>query len=157
MTALTVRRARRDDVAAIVALIAADQLGAAREAPDDPAPYLAAFEAIDADPHQYLAVAEHDGELVGTLQLTFLPGLSHRGAWRAQIEAVRIAEPRRGAGLGTALIGWAVDAARERGCRLVQLTSNATRADAHRFYTRLGFTPSHVGFKLTLTPDPAGT
>lgn len=150
MTALTVRRACADDVTAIVALIAADQLGASREAPDDPASYLAAFEAIDTDPNQYLAVAELDGELVGTLQLTFLPGLSHRGAWRAQIEAVRIAESRRGAGLGSALIAWALDSARERGCRMVQLTSNASRADAHRFYTRLGFTPSHVGFKLAL-------
>lgn len=150
MTELTVRRARRGDVPAIVALIAADQLGAGREAPDDPAPYLAAFAAIDADANQYLAVAELDGALVGTLQLTYLPGLSHRGAWRAQIEAVRIAEAHRGTGLGTALIEWAIGQARERGCRMVQLTSNASRDGAHRFYTRLGFVGSHVGFKLVL-------
>jgi len=147
---LTVRRARRDDVAPIVALIAADQLGATRESVTEPGPYLAAFDAIDADANQYLAVAEVAGELVGTLQLTLLPGLSHRGAWRAQVEAVRIAEAHRGTGLGTALMGWAIAYARDHGCRIVQLTSNATRADAHRFYTRLGFTPSHVGFKLTL-------
>jgi GNAT superfamily N-acetyltransferase len=150
MSELTVRRARRDDVTAIVALIAADQLGAGRETPDDPAPYLAAFDAIDADANQYLAVAEFGGALVGTLQLTFLPGLSHRGGWRAQIEAVRIAEPHRGGGLGSELIGWAIERARERGCRMVQLTSNASRDGAHRFYTRLGFAPSHVGFKLAL-------
>ncbi|BCJ35100.1 N-acetyltransferase [Actinocatenispora thailandica] len=150
MTDLTVRRARREDVTALVALIAADQLGAGRETPDDPAPYLAAFAAIDADPNQYLAVAELNGEPIGTLQLTYLPGLSHRGGWRAQIEAVRIAEAHRGSGLGSALIEWAIGRARERGCRMVQLTSNATRDDAHRFYTRLGFVPSHVGFKLPL-------
>ncbi|GAA4213774.1 GNAT family N-acetyltransferase [Actinocatenispora rupis] len=147
---LTVRQAHRADVAAIVAMLADDPLGATREAPDDPAPYLAAFTAIDADPNQYLAVAEVGGELVGTLQLTYLPGLSHRGAWRAQIEAVRVARSHRGGGLGTALVRWAVDTARERGCHLVQLSSNASRTDAHRFYTRLGFTASHVGFKLTL-------
>lgn len=150
MTDLTVRRATRDDVPALVALIAADQLGAGRETPDDPAPYLAAFDAIDADANQYLAVAELDGALVGTLQLTYLPGLSHRGGWRAQIEAVRIAEPHRGSGLGSELIGWAIERARQRGCRMVQLTSNASRDGAHRFYTRLGFAPSHVGFKLAL-------
>lgn len=147
---LTVRQAHRADVAAIVAMLADDPLGATREAPDDPAPYLAAFTAIDADPNQYLAVAEVGGELVGTLQLTYLPGLSHRGAWRAQIEAVRVARSHRGGGLGTALVRWAVDTAREHGCHLVQLSSNASRTDAHRFYTRLGFTASHVGFKLTL-------
>ncbi|BCJ30759.1 GNAT family N-acetyltransferase [Actinocatenispora sera] len=150
MTELTVRRARPADVPAIVALIAADQLGAGRETPDDPVPYLAAFAAIDADANQYLAVAELDGALVGTLQLTYLPGLSHRGGWRAQIEAVRIAEPHRGSGLGSDLIAWAIGQARDRGCRMVQLTSNATRDGAHRFYTRLGFVPSHVGFKLAL-------
>jgi GNAT superfamily N-acetyltransferase len=150
MTDLTIRRATRADVPTIVSMIANDQLGATRESLDDTGPYLAAFDAIDADANQYLAVAEDGGEIVGTLQLSFLPGLSHRGAWRGQIEAVRIADGRRGSGLGSELIRWAVAAARARGCRMVQLTSNASRGDAHRFYARLGFTPSHVGFKLSL-------
>ncbi len=150
MNGATVRRARRADVAAIVAMLADDPLGATRESIDDQEPYLAAFAALDADPNQYLAVAEDGGALVGTLQLTFIPGLSHQGSWRAQIEAVRVAPARRGDGLGTYLIDWAIGMARERGCRMVQLTSNAGREDAHRFYTRLGFAPSHVGFKLSL-------
>ncbi len=150
MNPVTVRRARRSDVPAIVAMLADDPLGATRESTDDQEPYLAAFAALDADPNQYLAVAEDGGELVGTLQLTFIPGLSHQGSWRAQIEAVRVAPTRRGSGLGTYLIGWAIDAARDRGCRMVQLTSNASREDAHRFYARLGFARSHVGFKLSI-------
>ncbi|MGA8116601.1 MAG: GNAT family N-acetyltransferase [Actinocatenispora sp.] len=150
MNDLTIRRARREDVPAIVALLADDALGAGRESPTDQAPYLAAFEALDGDPNQYLAVAELGGEVVGTLQLTFLPGLSHRGGWRAQVEAVRIAESQRGSGLGTVLIRWSVERAREHGCRMVQLSSHASRTEAHRFYRKLGFHDSHVGFKLGL-------
>jgi GNAT superfamily N-acetyltransferase len=145
-----IRRATEEDVPAIVALLAQDVLGATRESLDDMTPYRKAFQGIDADPNQFLAVAERDGEVVGTLQLTYLSGLSRMGGTRAQIEAVRVRATERGTGLGSRLITWAVDQARERGCILVQLTSDSTRTDAHRFYEQLGFTASHVGFKLTL-------
>lgn len=145
-----VRRATRDDVRAIVALIAADQIGATRDG-GDLAPYERAFEQIDRDPAQLLvAVVDQDDDVVGTLQLTFIPGLARRGAFRAQIEAVRVREDLRGRGMGHALFTWAIEEARERGCALVQLTSDKRREDAHRFYGRLGFTASHVGFKLRL-------
>ncbi|TCO57013.1 ribosomal protein S18 acetylase RimI-like enzyme [Actinocrispum wychmicini] len=146
---IEIRRARADDVSTIVELIANDQLGARREQPGDPR-YLAAFEEIDTDPNQFLAVVDRDGEVVGTLQLTVTPGLSRKGMRRATIEAVRIRADQRGEGLGQRLIEWAVDQARERGCGLVQLTTDASRDDAHRFYQRLGFTPSHVGMKRRL-------
>lgn len=134
---------------AIVGLLADDHLGALREQPGDPA-YLAAFDLVDGDPRQLLMVAESDGELVGTMQLTFIPGLSRRGALRAQIEAVRVRSDRRGYGLGRELVLWAIDAARERGCVMVQLTSDNSREAAHRFYERLGFRTTHVGMKLPL-------
>jgi GNAT superfamily N-acetyltransferase len=148
---LEIRRARRDDVPAILALLADDAIAATRgvtaEVSDE---QFTAFAAIDSDPHQLLWVAQDGDELVGTLQLTFIPGLSRNGAWRAQIEAVRVAADRRGSGLGTEFIKAAIEEARRRGCRLVQLTSDKRRGDAHRFYDRLGFTPSHTGFKLAL-------
>ena len=150
MDDITIRRATGADLPAVVALLADDVLGAARESPGDPGPYEAAFAEIDRDPQHLLLVAERAGAVVGTAQLTFLPGLSHRGATRAQIEAVRIGAAARGTGLGGRLIGWCVDRARERGCTMVQLTSDATRHDAHRFYERLGFEPTHLGFKLPL-------
>jgi GNAT superfamily N-acetyltransferase len=131
-------------------MLADDPLGATRETPDDPAPYEDAFVRIDADPGQHLVVAERDGRVVGTVQLTVIPGLSRRGATRALIEAVRVHREERGGGLGTQLIEWAVEEARRRGCAVVQLTSDATRTDAHRFYERLGFAASHVGFKRML-------
>ncbi|NKE63086.1 GNAT family N-acetyltransferase [Lentzea sp. PSKA42] len=131
-------------------MLADDPLGATRERPGDPA-YLKAFEVIDADPHQYLAVAVDDsGEVVGTLQLTFTSGLSRLGMTRATIEAVRVRADQRGSGLGEHLMRWAIDEARARGCGLMQLTTDASRTDAHRFYERLGFTASHVGMKLSL-------
>jgi GNAT superfamily N-acetyltransferase len=145
-----VRRAVRGDVATIVDLLAADQIGATRDG-GDLAPYEQAFAAIDADPaHLLVVLADSAGAVVGTLQLAFLPGLARRGALRAQIEAVRVREDLRGRGLGEALIGWAIEESRRRGCGLVQLTSDKRRADAHRFWDRLGFTPSHEGFKLRL-------
>ncbi|MHA7866668.1 MAG: GNAT family N-acetyltransferase [Salipiger thiooxidans] len=152
MTEVTIRRATKADVAAIVAMLADDPLGATREQPGPPLPeaYLDAFRRIDADPNQLLAVAERDGAVIGTLQITFLAGLSRLGATRGQIEAVRVAAQARGMGLGGTLIDWAVEQCRERGCVLVQLTSDASRKDAHRFYERLGFTASHVGFKRPL-------
>ena len=152
-TTAALRRARAGDVSAIVTLLADDQLGAAREAALDPEglqPYLEAFGAIDADPAHLLLVAEAGGHLVATMQLSFLPGLARRGALRAQVEAVRVAASQRSTGLGTAMITWAVDEARRRGCALVQLTTDKRRTDAHRFYARLGFTASREGFKLTL-------
>ena len=121
-----------------------------RETPDDLTPYYAAFEKIHRDHNQLLAVMAQGDTVFGTLQLSFMPGLSHRGAWRCEIEAVRIASGLRGAGLGELLVRWAIEEARARGCRLVQLTSDSTRTDAHRFYQRLGFAQSHQGFKFTL-------
>lgn len=144
------RDARRDEVGLILGLIAEDQLGAARERPDDLAPYLAAFDAIAADPDNRLLVWEEGGEVLGCLQLTFIPGLSRRGAWRAQIEAVRVARARRGGGIGARMMQAAVALARERGCSLVQLTTDKRRPEAHRFYARLGFVASHEGMKLPL-------
>ncbi|MEU1901856.1 GNAT family N-acetyltransferase [Nocardiopsis dassonvillei] len=147
---ITIDRARAEDVAAIVAMLADDELGARREDPGNLTPYLAAFEVIDADPHQFLAVARRGDRVVGTLQLTFLPALSHRGATRAQVEAVRVHSDVRGGGLGTDLLAWAEEEARRRGAAMLQLTSDASREDAHRFYERLGYTASHVGFKKRL-------
>lgn len=146
---LIIRDAIRADVPAIVDMLADDPLGATREHPGDPA-YLAAFDALSGDPRQLLVVAEIGGEVVGTLQLSLLPGLSRRGATRGLIEAVRVRSDQRGGGLGARLITWAIDTARERGCALVQLTTDASRTDAHRFYERLGFVASHVGMKLQL-------
>ena len=147
------RTAQEADVAAVIDLIAADQLGATRDGVRDAADlaaYTAAFRSIDADPAHLLVVAEHAGQIVGTFQVSFLPGLARRGALRAQIEAVRVAESQRGSGLGAAMMRWAIDEARRRGCALVQLTSDKARADAHRFYARLGFVASHEGMKLAL-------
>jgi GNAT superfamily N-acetyltransferase len=152
LTDLVFRPARESDLRAIVAMLADDHLGAAREAIAEPLPqsYRAAFAAIDEDPNQLLLVAEQAGVLVGSLQLFFLPGLSYQGAWRAQIEAVRIAAPLRGKGLGRRLIQHAIGLAKARGCHLMQLSTHKSRAAAHRFYEQLGFVKSHEGMKLAL-------
>ncbi|MGY1691139.1 GNAT family N-acetyltransferase [Geodermatophilus sp. SYSU D01105] len=143
------RRATADDVPALVALLTDDPLGRDREAADL-APYRQAFAAVDTDP-AHLLVAVTDGpDVVGTAQLTVLPGLSRGGTTRLQVEGVRVRADRRGAGVGAALFGWVVEEGRRRGCGLVQLTTDAVRADAHRFYERLGFVASHVGFKREL-------
>ncbi|MFJ2891725.1 GNAT family N-acetyltransferase [Streptomyces sp. NPDC087305] len=147
---LEIRAAVTDDIPAIVGMLADDPLGSQRESPDDLTPYLAALERLAADPNQHLVVAVREGRVVGTLQLTIVPGLSRKGATRSIIEAVRIHADERGSGLGTQLIEWAIDESRRQDCQLVQLTSDVTRTDAHRFYERLGFTASHVGFKLPL-------
>jgi GNAT superfamily N-acetyltransferase len=151
-TDITIRRATRADIPAIVHLLADDPLGQKRERDEDPIPdaYYAAFERIDADPRNRLVVVEALGEVVGTLQLTMLPYLTHQGGTRAQIEAVRVDRRYRGRGVGHALFVWAIEQARNDGCRLVQLTTNAEREDAQRFYARLGFVASHVGMKLDL-------
>ena len=147
---MLVRRATRQDVPAIIALLMEDPLGATRETQGEHAAYLTAFEAIDSDPAHELVVLDDGGEVVGTLQLTLLPGLSRNGALRAQIEAVRIASSRRDQGRGEQLVTWAIEESRRRGAVVVQLTTDASRTDAHRFYERLGFVASHVGMKLPL-------
>lgn len=146
----SLRRARKGDLPRILALLADDQLGAARESADDPAPYERAFDAIDADPAHLLVVGELNGDVVATFQLSYIPGLSRKGSWRSQIEAVRVSDVLRGKGVGALMIQWAIDQARERGCSLVQLTTDKSRTAAHRFYERLGFVASHEGMKLTL-------
>ncbi|MHA7305384.1 GNAT family N-acetyltransferase [Arthrobacter sp. TMN-49] len=150
----TLRRAEVSDVGPIVELIARDQLRASAESADPAkrAPYLAAFQAIDADPAHLLCVVDDEGgAVVATMQLTLLPGLARGGATRMQIEAVRVDEVLRGNGVGSAMIRWAVAEAGRRGAALVQLTSDGSRLDAHRFYGRLGFVRSHAGFKLRLS------
>lgn len=152
----SLRPAARADLPAILRLLADDRLGAVREETSDPAPYEAAFEAIDADPAHLLLVGELAPEqggparVVATFQLSFLPGLSRRGSWRAQLEAVRVAAELRGQGVGAAMVGWALEESRRRGCSLVQLTTDKSRTAAHRFYERLGFAASHEGMKLQL-------
>ena len=153
VTPATFRRATLHDLDAVIRLLGDDDLGRSRERPDDPAArpaYVTAFAAIDADANQLLVVAEVDGVVAGCLQLTFIPGLTLAGTWRAQIEGVRISSSARGAGVGTEMLHWAIDRARERGCGLVQLTTDKRRSDAHRFYASLGFVGSHEGMKLKL-------
>lgn len=148
------RIATRDDVPAVLALLADDAISQQRgfgEVADEVAPSIwDAFQAIEDDPHNELIVAVQDDTVVGTCQLTYLPGLSRGGAWRMQIEAVRIHSGLRGNGLGATMMRWAIDRARDRGCAMIQLTSDNQRVAAHRFYERLGFTASHVGMKLKL-------
>jgi ribosomal protein S18 acetylase RimI-like enzyme len=146
------RRATMADLPAIVRLLADDELGQAREDASDPpnAAYRAAFEAIERDPNQLLAVVEHIGAIIGCLQLSFIPGLSRLGMWRGQIESVRIASTQRGGGIGRAMFEWAIGECRARGCGLVQLTTDKSRPDAIRFYESLGFVASHEGMKLAL-------
>ncbi|MEU9267771.1 MULTISPECIES: GNAT family N-acetyltransferase [unclassified Streptomyces] len=147
---LEIRAAVAEDIPAIVGMLADDPLGAQRESPDDLSPYLTALERLTADPNQRLVVAVREGQVVGTLQLTIIPGLSRRGSTRSIIEGVRVHADERGSGLGTRFIEWAIEESRRENCQLVQLTSDSTRTDAHRFYERLGFVASHVGFKLQL-------
>lgn len=149
---IAIRPAGRTDMPAIVALLADDPLGRARENPGDLAPYLAAFDDIAAQGGNCVLVAERDHVIIGCLQLTLIPGLARRGAKRGQVEGVRVAASCRGQGIGERLIRHAIEMARAAGCALVQLTSDNARADAHRFYERLGFVASHAGFKLEIRP-----
>ncbi len=148
------RSATEADLPAIVSLLADDMIAASREGGSgsngEPSAYLTAFHEVDADPRNHLVVADIDGEVAGTLQLTYIPGVSRMGTERAQIEAVRVAAAHRSRGLGREMIAWAIDQARARGCGLVQLTSDKRRTDAIRFYASLGFEPTHEGMKLPL-------
>ena len=144
------REASRADLPAVIGLLVDDMLGKARDHPVVDEAYEAAFAAIDADPRNFLMVADDDGEIVGCLQLSYLPGLGRHGAERCQLESVRIKSDRRGTGVGSEFTTWAIEQARSRGCALVQLTSDKRRTGAHRFYARLGFVASHEGMKLML-------
>ena len=148
------RPATLGDLPAIVALLDDDENSKGREDPSLPldARYIAAFGAIDRDPNQESIVAELHGRIVGTMQLTYIPGIAFRGAWRGVIEAVRVASDVRGQRIGAEMIAWAVERCRARGCDFAQLMSMRTRENAHRFYERLGWTKSHYGFKLKLKP-----
>jgi ribosomal protein S18 acetylase RimI-like enzyme len=146
----SLRRATKADLPQILQLLADDQLGSTREGSDDPSPYERAFDAIDSDPAHLLVVGELGGDVVATFQLSFIPGLSRKGSWRAQIEGVRVAKKLRGQGTGALMMQWAIEHARTSGCSLVQLTTDKSRPAAHRFYERLGFVASHEGMKLTL-------
>ena len=147
-----IRLARREDLSAIIEMLADDPLGQTREDTSEPpaAVYTSAFAALETDPNNELVVMERKGAVVGCLQLTFIPGLSRKGAWRAQIESVRIASSLRGEGLGRRLFEWAIARARDKDCALVQLTTDKARPEALRFYESLGFQASHEGMKLAL-------
>ncbi|WP_105386012.1 GNAT family N-acetyltransferase [Neorhizobium alkalisoli] len=149
---LLIRRARETDLAALIALFAADEIGGHGDTTEEAAfeDYLRAFHVIDASQNEQLFVAERDGEVVGTFQILFNRTLTGRGSLSMIIEAVQTRGDMRGQGIGAQMIGHAIEEAKRRDCRLVQLTSNVTRADAHRFYERLGFARSHFGFKMKL-------
>jgi GNAT superfamily N-acetyltransferase len=149
-SSIIIRRARRDDLEAIVAMLADDALGAARERIEDPLPavYFRAFDVLDRDPNIQLVVAEEQGLVVACLQLCVLPGLSSQGASRALIEDVRVASRRRSRGVGEQLVQWAMSEARAKGCKLVEILTHQSRVDAQRFYERLGFQRSHVGMTM---------
>ena len=149
---LKIRQAKREDLPEIVRLLADDFLGSTRERYESPLPesYLKAFAEIEADKNNLLMVAERDGEIVGTFQLTFTPSISFQGGKRATIESVRTEAKHRGQGIGGEMMRWAIDRAREENCISLQLATHGDRADAHRFYERLGFKKTHLGMKLNL-------
>jgi len=150
---ITYRPATRADLPFMVALIAEDDVSdVPMDDPSDPSgpAYVAGFDAIESDPNQVLVIAEREGKPIGTLQITYLPGIARKGMWRGLIESVHIIPPERSKGYGSEMIRWAIEQCRERGCGMVQLTSNKKRVDAHRFYRTLGFDQSHEGFKLYL-------
>ena len=160
---IRIRPATAEDLPDIVAMLADDPLGARRErfASPLPASYLRAFEAIERDPNNELVVAEEAGagaaaRVIGVLQLTCTPYITHQGGWRATIEGVRVHKSCRSGGVGRQMFEWAIERARARGCHLVQLTTDKQRPDALRFYAGLGFVPSHEGMKLALAPKTGG-
>jgi GNAT superfamily N-acetyltransferase len=144
------REATRHDLPAIIALLADDVLGKARDFTVVDEAYERAFADIDADSRNHLIVADDGGEIVACMQITYIPGLGRHGSERSQIEAVRVRSDRRGHGVGRDMMVWAIEQARQRGCAMMQLTTDKSRLDAHRFYTRLGFVASHEGMKLPL-------
>ena len=146
------RLAKRADLSSIVRMLADDDLGSQRERYEDPLPeaYFAAFEQIENEPNHELIVAERNGEVIGTLHLMFLPSISFQGGLRAQIESVRVDKAFQSQGIGSAMMRWSIERAKQRGAQVVQLTTHQTRVDAHRFYERLGFKGSHLGMKLSL-------
>ncbi|BCJ57710.1 GNAT family N-acetyltransferase [Micromonospora endophytica] len=150
MSDVIFREAVRADLPAVLDLLADDVLGRTRDVGEVDATYEKAFADITTDPRNQLVVAEAGGEVIGCMQLTYIPGLGRHGSERQLIEAVRIRSDRRGQGLGRQMITWAIDQARQRGCGLVQLTTDKLRRDAHRFYLGLGFVASHEGMKLGL-------
>jgi GNAT superfamily N-acetyltransferase len=149
---LIFRKAVIEDLPFVVRLLADDFLGSQRERLGKPLPesYLMAFREIEADPNNELIVAEIENEIIGTLQLTFTPSISFQGGKRATVESVRVDAKYRGQGIGERMMRWSIERAREKGCIFMQLTTNLERKDAHRFYERLGFAPSHLGMKLRL-------
>ncbi|MBL0318916.1 MAG: GNAT family N-acetyltransferase [Alphaproteobacteria bacterium] len=147
---ILMRKAVREDVPVIVALLTNDFLGKNRESLDDLHVYYQAFEAIDNDKDQLLVMAEMNQELVGTLQITYTRNMSFRGSLRAVLEGVHVHDAYRNQGIGQFMVTWAIAQAKAKGCRFVQLTSHKERHNAHRFYERLGFAASHEGFKIDL-------
>lgn len=154
---IVIRSATRQDVPAIVRMIADDPLGSKREAFATPLPecYYDAFDAIERDPNNELFVASLNQQVIGVLQLTFIPNLTYQGGWRALVEGVHVEAQHRSQGVGKRMMECAIARARERGCRMVQLTTNKARPDARRFYENLGFVASHEGMKLMLASECA--
>lgn len=152
MTELSFRPATHADLPQLIALLADDALGKSREDLSTPINlrYVRAFEAILADSNQYQLVAERMNRIVGCLQITMIPGLSRLGTWRGQLESIRVARKERGGGVGKRMLRFAIEECRARGCGIVQLTTDKSRLDAHRFYNSLGFTATHEGMKLFL-------
>lgn len=152
MNGIIFRPATRADLPSIVRMLADDGLGSQRERYENPLPvsYVKAFEVIDNDKNHELIVVELEGEVVGTLQLMFLPSIGYQGGLRAQVESVRVDTKWQDKGIGSELINWAIERAKARGAHVVQLTTHRSREDAHRFYERLGFSGSHLGMKLNL-------
>lgn len=146
------RLAKREDLPSIVRLLADDDLGSQRERYEHPLPneYYSAFEQIERDPNHELIVAEWNGEVIGTLHLMFLPSISFQGGLRAQIESVRVDKQFQNQGIGSAMMNWSMQRARQRGAHVVQLMTHKTREEAHRFYERLGFKGTHLGMKQSL-------
>lgn len=150
MTEPTYRDARESDVATILEICRAGATTPDRYPPldvTDPA-YAASFNAITTNPNHRLIVAERDGEIIGTLQISYIPGLPDQGRYRGLLENIHVRADQRGNGVGSKMVGWAIEQCRENNCWLVQLTSNKVRDQAHRFYGALGFTATHEGFKL---------
>lgn len=152
MSDLIIRPALTSDLPIILSLMDGGAAVPSQHVPSDPSnsAYLKAFKSIEADTNNTLIVGEIDGEVVCTTQLTFIPGISRKGAWRAMCESVHVRADQRGKGTGGKLMQWVIEQSRERGCNIIQLTSDKRRHDAHRFYEKLGFNRSHEGFKLFL-------